>query len=79
MATSRKTKNILNSFYFSECSIRSFKENILVKREFECVFNKASNEDDYSALTSFIPGQLYNVDEQCKRSYGENSRTLYVK
>ena len=76
MATSKKTGNILNSFYFSECSIRVFKENLLTKRKFECVFNEASNYNDYKEMTSFIPGQLYNSDEQCHLIYGGNARSL---
>jgi hypothetical protein len=76
MATSKKIGNVFNSFYFSQCSLGALKENIITKRKFECVFNQATNYDDYKQITSFIPGQLYDSDEQCKLIYGENTRSL---
>jgi hypothetical protein len=76
MSTSTKYENLLNSFRFSKCSIKNFKENILVRKQYDCVLNTVTHDDDYMKLTSFIPGQLYNADQQCKQLYGEKTRTL---
>ena len=76
MATSSKNENILNSFFFSKCSIKTLKENILDKHQYDCIFNIATHDDDYNKLSSFIPGQLYNADEQCKLICNNTTRTL---
>lgn len=76
MATSTKPRNMLNSFMFSNCSIKHFKENISLKSQYKCLLNVATHNIDYLNLIQFIPGQLYNITEQCVQLYGEKARPL---
>ncbi|XP_063404655.1 A disintegrin and metalloproteinase with thrombospondin motifs 3-like [Mytilus trossulus] len=57
------------AFYFSQCTVNSIKENLL-KPNASCVFDTPHINHRYQSLSTELPGQIYNVTEQCRQIYG---------
>ncbi|VDI49252.1 Hypothetical predicted protein, partial [Mytilus galloprovincialis] len=57
------------AFYFSQCTVNSIKENLL-KPNSSCVFDTPHINHRYQSLSTELPGQIYNVTEQCRQIYG---------
>jgi hypothetical protein len=72
MATSPQGENFLNQFYFSPCSIRSLVDNIYTNNQLKCIANSVSPPGDVQFLSTFFPGQVFNLTEQCKLAYNES-------
>jgi hypothetical protein len=72
--------SLQNTFYFSPCSIKSFKELLLanktVSTNAQCLSNVPFDlpaENTY--FNAFLPGQLWSLDQQCKIVTGDNRST----
>jgi hypothetical protein len=78
MSTSNKQDNVLNSFYFSSCSIDHFVDILITQNEFACLLKSPSDTKKSESLESdeFIAGQLYDADEQCKQNFGPNFKLM---
>ena len=68
-------ENQKNQWYFSPCSIRSFKSKLImggvVNTQVSCLKNVPKNlhiETTYDK-TPYLPGQLWNVDQQCQMTF----------
>lgn len=72
----RADENFLNSFSFSECSIRKLVENVYENGEFECLQNPVQPDQDVQRYGQFFPGQVYNLTEQCLLTIDENALTI---
>ncbi len=79
MSTSTKPENVLNSFYFSPCSIENFVKIFIEKNEWKCLLKDGSDtSEDDSKMDRFLPGQLYDANEQCKQNFGETFELMFV-
>ena len=68
--------NTENLFYFSKCSIRNFARQIIVaggvKAAFRCLLNvpvSSSLLPETQYDNDLLPGQLWNVDQQCQIAF----------
>jgi hypothetical protein len=67
--------NLQNLWYFSPCSIKSFKalllDNTTVSTKAQCLLNVPSDlPDENTYFNTFLPGQLLTLDQQCKMATG---------
>ncbi|WAR03370.1 MIG17-like protein [Mya arenaria] len=73
----RKDEYTMNPWKFSDCSVNAFKSyvSLLDTENNNCLLDHGDyyNEDEYKSHVSQLPGQLYTVEEQCKRTRGDNS------
>ncbi|XP_070205243.1 fibropellin-1-like isoform X2 [Littorina saxatilis] len=68
--------NKLNAWIFSTCSADYFRDFVTTKvatsQGEKCLYDSIS-ADDIPDVTSVMPGQLYDANEQCRRVYGPQS------
>ncbi|XP_013406580.1 A disintegrin and metalloproteinase with thrombospondin motifs adt-2 [Lingula anatina] len=64
--------NPTNGYYFSACSIKQFKSGL---KDACCLKDtgKYENLEEFKSHTQDLPGQLYDVNKQCKMLHGEGS------
>ena len=72
------SQNMMNLFRFSACSINSFKSTLFTPNMTnmtsagQCLCNSPVLTPDLTYNT-YLPGQLYNIDDQCRLVFGSNS------
>lgn len=69
-----------NSWRFSNCSIYQIKEFLKYYENNYCLLDTTSiDENDQGQITKVYPGQIYDVNDQCKMLHGNFSSACMVK
>ncbi|KAK7452809.1 hypothetical protein BaRGS_00039708 [Batillaria attramentaria] len=82
---SQTPQDELNPWSFSTCSAQYFDDYFVTllstSRGQQCLYNSLAVDGDVPDVSSQMPGQLYDVDEQCRLIYGTDSyfcRTVII-
>ncbi|KAK7466025.1 hypothetical protein BaRGS_00037426, partial [Batillaria attramentaria] len=82
---SQTPQDELNPWSFSTCSAQYFDDYFVTllstSRGQQCLYNSLTVDGDVPDVSSQMPGQLYDVDEQCRLIYGTDSyfcRTVII-